>query len=177
MDDGTRSAVEPKADDYERFYDEHRQRLVGQAFVLTGNLQEAQDLAQETLVRVWQHWGKVAAYDDPGAWARHVLHRLAVSNWRSTTRRRLRSVPSRGSDVAAPDAGHLDVLAALARLPMQQRRAIVLHELVGLSTDEVAAEMKAPAGTVRSWISQARAQLAADLGFASETPSSAVGGA
>jgi RNA polymerase sigma-70 factor (ECF subfamily) len=60
---------------------------------------------------------------------------------------------------------------------MQQRRAIVLHELVGLSTDEVAAEMKAPAGTVRSWISQARAQLAADLGFASETPSSAVGGA
>jgi len=168
--------VEPKSDEYERFYEEHRRRLVGQAFLLTGNVQEAQDLAQETLVRVWQHWAKVATYDDPGAWARHVLHRLAVSNWRSATRRRLRSVPSGGSVVSAPDAGHLDVLAALARLPKQQQRAIVLHELVGLNTDEVAAEMKAPAGTVRSWISRARAQLATELGFASEAPSSSMGG-
>jgi RNA polymerase sigma-70 factor (ECF subfamily) len=177
MNDHTRSAVEPNADEYERFYEEHRRRLVGQAYVLTGNLQEAQDLAQEALVLVWQNWSKVATYDDPGGWARHVLHHLAVSSRRSTTRRRLRSVPAGARDVAAPDAGHLDVLAALRHLPRQQQRAIVLHELVGLSTDEVAAEMKAPAATVRSWISRARAQLAAELGFASETPSSALGGA
>ena len=42
-------------------------RLVGQAYVYTGSLAQAQDLAHETLTRVWQRWDDLRSYDDPGA--------------------------------------------------------------------------------------------------------------
>jgi RNA polymerase sigma-70 factor, ECF subfamily len=51
----------------------------------------------------------------------------------------------------------------LARLPMNQRRAMVLHYLADLSVEDVAREMAAPAGTVKSWLSRGRANLASAL--------------
>lgn len=134
--------------------------LFGQAYLLTGQYQEAQDLVQETLVRVWQHWDRVAGYDEPAAWARHVLHNLAVSRWRKLRRRAAADVQR---STPPPDIGHLDVVAALARLPARQRRAIVLHDVVGLDVEAVAAELGSPAGSVRAWLSRGRAALAADL--------------
>ena len=62
--------------------------------------------------------------------------------------------------------GHLDVVDALRRLPSDQQRALVLHDVIGLSVAEVARELRVPEGTVRSWLSRGRAALAADLGVA-----------
>jgi RNA polymerase sigma-70 factor (ECF subfamily) len=61
--------------------------------------------------------------------------------------------------------GHLDVIEALHRLPRDQQRSLVLHDVVGLSVVEIATELHAPGGTVRSWLSRGRAALAADLGI------------
>jgi RNA polymerase sigma-70 factor (ECF subfamily) len=52
--------------------------LTGQAYLLTGDLAEAQDFAQETLYRVWRDWEKISEYDQPAAWARKVLASLVI---------------------------------------------------------------------------------------------------
>ncbi len=63
------------------------------------------------------------------------------------------------ADVPAPTPDRLALMAALAVLPRQQREALVLHDGIGLSVAEVAAELDVPEGTVRSWLSRARAVL------------------
>jgi RNA polymerase sigma factor (sigma-70 family) len=65
-------------------------------------------------------------------------------------------------------ADHIDVVNALRRLPVDQQRALVLHDVVGLSVVEVAADLEAPQGTVRSWLSRGRTALAKDLGILSQ---------
>lgn len=149
-------------EEFERFFRGQARSLMRQAYLLTGDAGEAQDLVQETMIRAWREWPRLQGYDDPGAWARHVLHRLAIGRWRRLTVRRrhdradLRVVP-------AVDGEHLDVLSALAGLTMDQRRAVVLHDIAGLSVAEVALDMGVPEGTVRSWLSRARARIAQAL--------------
>jgi RNA polymerase sigma-70 factor (ECF subfamily) len=153
---------------YEEFFAASKPTLMGLAYLLTGNVQESQDLVQETLLRAWRNWPSICSYEDPKAWTRRVMHNLAIGTSR---RARIRhAVPSQQTRVASPDlpVGHLDVVDALRRLPPDQQRALVLHDVMGLSVAEVARELRTPEGTVRSWLSRARAALAADLGVAQQ---------
>jgi RNA polymerase sigma-70 factor (sigma-E family) len=152
------------SDDFVAFFGAARASLMGQAVLLTGDVEDARDLVQEALLSAWKNWSTVRSYDDPQQWARRVLHNLAVSRWR---RARVRSLARLGAptQVAGPDASHLDVLKALRLLPMDQRRALVLHDVVGLNVTEVATEIGVPEGTVRSWLSRGRNALAKKLGI------------
>ncbi|MGA3221696.1 MAG: SigE family RNA polymerase sigma factor [Acidimicrobiales bacterium] len=145
---------------FNQFFDGARRKLVGQAYLLTGDFQEAQDLVQEVLLRVWQRWDRVSTLEDPHSWAQHVLHNLAVSHWRH---QRLRQVPLGATGPAhgaPPGVGHLDVIAAVSALPPNQRSALVLQAVGGMSTSEIATELKTSADTVRVWLSRARAAVA-----------------
>lgn len=149
--------------DYEHFFIGAKRSLMGQAFLLTGDIEESQDLVQETLLRVWREWPRIGGYEDPGAWARRVLHNLAIDRWRHDRgRRRLRAMDRATSP--PPGTGHLDIIGALHRLSVNEQRALVLHDVVGLSVSEVAADLDAPEGTVRSWLSRGRNSLAKELG-------------
>jgi RNA polymerase sigma-70 factor (ECF subfamily) len=151
-------------EEFELFFHAYVHRFVGEAFLLTGNQQDAQDLVQEVLVRVWQHWPSVAHHDHPEAWGRRVMRNLAANRWRRSQleqRHRQLNVPAQ---VQAPEADHLDIVKALQRLSGRQRQAMILHTVVGLSVDEIAGELRVPAGTVRSWLYRSRAVLAAHLG-------------
>jgi len=150
-------------EDYGRFFDATRRKLVGQAYFLTGDLQEAQDLVQEVLLRAWQHWDRVSTLDDPFAWAQHVLHNLSVSYWRRQRIRRVHARAVRPSSAAPPSVEHLDVVAAVSALPRNQRSALVLRAVGGLSNSEIASELGTSADTVRVWLSRARRQVAASL--------------
>jgi RNA polymerase sigma-70 factor (ECF subfamily) len=55
------------------------------------------------------------------------------------------------------------LVAALRAVPVKQRQAVVLHYLGGLAVEEIANEMGASAGTVRSWLARARTALSARL--------------
>lgn len=146
---------------FEAFFDASSKHLVGQAFLLTGSLADAQDLAQETLVRVWARWDRVSRYDSPEAFARRVLFNLAVSaKRRSRTAKRFAAPPP---NVDPPGIEHLDLVAALGRLPAKYRQVIILHDVAGLDTAEIARDIGARPGTVRQWLSRGRAALAADL--------------
>jgi RNA polymerase sigma-70 factor (ECF subfamily) len=147
--------------DFEKWYLETRGLLMGIAFVYLGNLEEARDLTQETFARAWQHWDRVSNYANKDAWARRVLHNLAVSKWRRRRLERTRVELPREL-VEPPSADHLDLIKLTACLPAKQRRAFILHEVVDLSVEDVAREMGVPAGTVRSWLHRARTSLASE---------------
>jgi RNA polymerase sigma-70 factor (ECF subfamily) len=151
--------------DFERFVEETRRSLMGQAFLYSSNLSDAEDLLQETYVRAWRNWRRVSQLDDRAAWARRVLGNLAVDNWRKQGRRqrRLAATAALPTETPAPDSGRLELIEAFHALPPQQRRALVLHAVVGLSIAEIAVEMGTTEATVRSWLSRGRAAVAAHM--------------
>ena len=63
---------------YDDFYRSTSQRLLRYCYALTGELGEAQDVAQETYVRAWRHWRTVSVHAAPEAWLRLTASRLAT---------------------------------------------------------------------------------------------------
>jgi RNA polymerase sigma-70 factor (sigma-E family) len=149
----------------------HREhpRLVGLLALYVGDRPAAEDLAQETFVRLHQHWPRVRTMDAPGAWLTTVGMNLARSWWRrhfahQRAQRRLASQPAAAS--AAEPADVLAVRAAVAALPERQRAALVLRYYAGLSIAETARLLHCAEGTVKSRthnaIAALRDQLAID---------------
>ncbi|MGN9807958.1 SigE family RNA polymerase sigma factor [Micromonospora sp. BQ11] len=151
----------PDVDGFDEFYRGSRQRLLGFVYVLTGDLAEAQDAVQEAYIRAWQRWSTVGGYDDPEAWVRVVAGRIAVSRWRSL-RSRAKAYLRHGEPPSVPGPGTdtVEVVAALRRLPEEQRTALALYYLLGMPVAEVARETEAPVGTVKARLSRGRTALA-----------------
>ncbi|MEV0725026.1 SigE family RNA polymerase sigma factor [Micromonospora purpureochromogenes] len=151
----------PDVDGFDEFYRGSRQRLLGFVYVLTGNVTEAQDAVQEAYIRAWQRWPTVSGYDDPEAWVRVVASRIAVSRWRSL-RSRAKAYLRHGAEesVPGPNTDTVEVVAALRRLPEEQRTALALYYLLGMPVAEVARETDAPVGTVKARLARGRAALA-----------------
>ncbi|MEE6259629.1 RNA polymerase sigma factor [Plantactinospora sonchi] len=149
-------------EDFDEFYRGSRQRLLGYVYLLTGNLSEAQDAVQEAYIRAWQRWSTVRGHDNPEAWVRMVATRVAINRWRSL-RSRARAYLRYGvttTDTPPPDTDTVEVVAALRRLPEEQRTAIALYYLLGMPVAEVARKTGAPVGTVKARLSRGRAALA-----------------
>ncbi|WP_344656529.1 SigE family RNA polymerase sigma factor [Catenulispora subtropica] len=150
--------------DFDAFYAGSVRRVTGHVYAMTGDRADAEDLAQEAFARAWQHWDKVSGYADPEAWVRTVAFRARVSAWRKTVNR-LRAHRRHGPPDAKPEASvdNVAIVAALRRIPANQRQAIVLHHLVGLSLEEIAAETDVAVGTVKARLSRGRRALAPHL--------------
>jgi RNA polymerase sigma-70 factor (ECF subfamily) len=147
-------------DGFDEFYRGSRQRLLGYVYVVTGDLAEAQDAAQEAYVRAWQRWATVGRYEDPEAWVRMVATRIAVSRWRSL-RSRARAHLRHGPGDPVPEHGPdtVDIVTAMRRLPQEQRTALTLYYLLGLPVADVARQTGAPEGTVKARLARGRAAL------------------
>jgi len=149
--------------DFTDLYASSFARLVGQVTVVTADRDGAEEAVQEAFGRLWKRWETVGTYDRPEAWVRRVAINLAISRWRRV--RRLRPLGDRPG-VAREDDPVLrhDVQRALRTLPVRQRYALLLHHVVGLPVADVAREMGAPEGTVKSWLSRGREALQRSLG-------------
>ncbi|GAA0238064.1 SigE family RNA polymerase sigma factor [Cryptosporangium japonicum] len=147
------------------FYAAHFPSLCKQLYAYTGDRGEAQELVQEAFSRGWAHWPKIRGYDDPAAWVRTVAWRLAVSRWRRA-RRAFAFLAGQREEPAVPppDPAHVALVAALATLPPNHRRAIVLHYLADVPVAEIAASERVADGTVKSWLHRGRTALAVQLG-------------
>jgi len=156
----------PSATTFDAFYHANFERLIVQLHAYTGDLSTAQDLVQEAFARALARWSKLATYDDPVAWVRRVARNLATSHWRRIAlfNAFARREPVRTASEPSPD--RVALVRALAALPANQRRAVVLHYLADLSITEIAAQENVAMGTVKSWLHRGRAALAAALGDA-----------
>jgi RNA polymerase sigma-70 factor (sigma-E family) len=139
-------------------------RLVGVLAVAAGDRGEAEEVVQEAFIRLIPRWSKVSSYDDPEAWVRKVAFRL-LANRQRRARMARRLLWSERREPQPADAGDaVDVSRALAMLPFSQRQVVVLHHLLDLSVEQIAAEVGVPVGTVKSRLARARAALTPLLG-------------
>jgi RNA polymerase sigma-70 factor (ECF subfamily) len=148
------------SDGFDEFYRGTRQRMLGFVYVLTGDLLEAQDAVQEAFVRAWQRWPSISQHQ-PEAWVRTTATRIAVSRWRqlrSRARAHVRHGPP--PPIPEPSVETVEIVAALRRLPEEQRVALALYYLAGLRMSDVAHETGVPVGTVKARLSRGRVALA-----------------
>jgi RNA polymerase sigma-70 factor (ECF subfamily) len=153
------------AGEFEELYTSTFGRLVGQLFLVTGDLHEAEEVVQEAFTRAAGRWHRLREYDQPELWVRRVAINLATDG-RRRVRRRLAVLAQLDAEAAVVPPISVDglaVAAALATLPRRQRQVVVLHHLLDLPVREVASQLSMPVGTVKSRLARARSALAAQL--------------
>jgi RNA polymerase sigma-70 factor (sigma-E family) len=148
--------------EFDRFVGDNSDVLLRTAYLIVGDLQEAEDLVQETLFKVASRWPRVSRMDNPLAYARRILVNLASrgSSKRSRNRAELAATPPAETAARAAQLEIDDRLFnALAALPPRQRAALVLRYFVDLSEAEVAAALGCSVGTVKSSTSRGLKRL------------------
>jgi RNA polymerase sigma-70 factor (ECF subfamily) len=150
----------PRPGTFEEFFEVERDRLFRVLCLITGSRHEAEEIAQDAFVAMWERWDRLDAVDDlPG-----YLHRTAINAFRKRYRRS--RVALRHAVGAAPvldvfeavDA-RLVVGRALQDLTPRQRAAVVLTELLGYTAEAAGKELGIRASTVRALSFQARSAL------------------
>ena len=137
-------------------------------FLLTGDWDQAEELAQEAMARTFAAWSRVRGYDRPAAYARKVLvnrHRSLLRRAAIEARHALTNRPQEWQEPAFAD-DDLVLWQALQRLPARQRTAIVLRYYLDLPEAEVARLLGVPVGTVKSLVHRGLARLRDQLGRA-----------
>lgn len=147
---------------------QHADRVYRLAYRLSGNQHDAEDLTQETFIRVFR---SVQNYQ-PGTfegWLHRITTNLFLDMVRRRARMRMEALPEDYDRVPAdePNPEQIyhdarlgpDLQAALASLPPEFRAAVVLCDIEGLSYEEIGATLGVKLGTVRSRIHRGRQAL------------------
>ena len=164
---------------FEDFVREQTPGLLRSAYLLTRSMPVAEDLVQDTLLRLYGKWDKVQAADVPLAYVRRALVNGFLNDKRRPSRREsvIETVPESGPDgmlvfgsTADPHYGFSDQLAdrdqlwqLMGTLPDRQRAALVLRFFHDLSDEQIAQHLDARVGTVRSLVSRGLAALRSEL--------------
>jgi len=151
----------------------HYRALVGLAFRLVGNHEDAEDLTQECFVRAHRSLGLFRSDAGLRAWLRRILVHLARDRFRARGARPSREVidvdalaarePGPGAAVGLAEFSRL-VDAAVERLPDSQRLAFLLRTREGLAYDAIADATGVTIRTARTQVQRARRTLAERLG-------------
>ena len=164
---------DPLSADFDTFYRRELPAMVALAAAITGNTIAAEDLAQEALLRAYNRWDEVGAYDKPGAWVRRVTINLALTNRKRAgtelkAKLRLLSWDRPTAHVVEPHPPRFDdVWSAVAKLPGQQRAAVALHYLEDRSVADIAEILDCSESTARVHLHRGRNSLASLLEGAS----------
>jgi RNA polymerase sigma-70 factor (ECF subfamily) len=145
---------------FDEFYLASVRRLTSHVYAMTGNLADAEDIVQEAYAKAWQHWGKVSGYTDPEGWVRTVAFRHRISLWRKATTRltaHRRHGPPGDEPALSPD--YVAIVTALRKIPQAEQQAIVLHHIVGLTVEDIAAETGVPTGTIKARLHRGRQRM------------------
>jgi RNA polymerase sigma-70 factor (sigma-E family) len=131
-------------------------RMVRVAVLVTGSIETAQDVVQDSFVGVWRRWGQLR---DPSGY----LYRSVVNGCRSHHRRTAREqrfkALSSSRPTASPAPERDELLDALATLPYRQRAALVMRFYDDLSEADTAAVLGCRPGTVGSLVHRGLEQL------------------
>jgi RNA polymerase sigma-70 factor (sigma-E family) len=159
----------PHQREFERFVRASSNSLTRTAFLLCGDRGAAEDIVQVALTRTARRWG--VARGNPEAYARRVVVNLVRDRWRDRSRRPAEVFVD--VEVAAPerpDGPRLDRLAgAVERLTDEQRSAVVLRYVDGLSVEETAAALGCSTSAVKTRAHRGLAALRSMLAPEAET--------
>ncbi len=179
MGDAVEAWVAPT---WEQVVREHSARVYRLAYRLSGNAQDAEDLTQETFVRVFRSLANFAPGTFEG-WLHRITTNLFLDMVRRRQRIRVDALPEDTERLpgTAPSPEqvyadtHLDpqIQAALDALSPEFRVAVVLCDIEGLTYEEISATLGIKLGTVRSRIHRGRVQLRQALAHLAPRPAGA----
>jgi len=152
---------------FEGFFQAEHDRLFRALCLVTGSRHEAEEVMQDSFLKLWEHWERVSGMDDPTGF----LYRTAMngfrSRYRSAARAMRRQVALSPPDDAFAAVEDRDVVVrALRMLIPQQRAAVVLTGLLGYSSEEAGEMLGMKASTVRVLSTRARAAMKLTVGDA-----------
>jgi RNA polymerase sigma-70 factor (sigma-E family) len=143
-----------------------RHALLRTAYLLTGNLADAEDLVQSALAKTYLAWNRIVDRGAVDSYVRRAMVNTQISWWR---RRRLEEFPTD----EIPDQATVDypvstdvqesLRRAIDRLPQRMRAAVVLRYYEDMTEAEVADVLGVSVGTVKSTVSRAVAKLRIDV--------------
>lgn len=155
------------ASDFESFFEAEYPRLFGTMCMATGNRADAEDVTQEAFLKLWARREELARLKSPVAYLYRTAFNLA-HNRRRAARRAARRVllhrPDPDPLQAADDRATL--LPSLRSLPPRARSALILIDLVRMTSEEAGQILGVKPSTVRALATQARAELRRTLGGA-----------
>lgn len=159
---------------FEKLVEAYQRRVFALCVQLTGNQDDAQDLAQEVFIQAFASINNFRQESDLGTW----LHRIAVNKWINISRKQKKTqlvyldAPVKTSngevqrEVAATNGNplelveekefHSQVRQALYQLTYEHRTVLVLREIQGYSYEEIGEILECSIGTVRSRLNRAR---------------------
>ena len=166
-------------DEYRQLVMRHKDRLHTYAVWLLQNREEARDVAQETLMRLWQHRGAVHNGASK-AWLLKTTYRLCIDRLRKRATRP--QVNLADLSVVQADRGpgpeHDAMMAdlrgaigrALATLSPRDKAVILMREMSGMSYEEMAGVLDVPLGTLKVTLHRARERMRRELVGAGVSP-------
>jgi len=158
--------VEPAAQEFPAFFEAEHLRLGRAIYLLTGDPAEAEELVQEALARAYERWDRVGSMAEPAGY----VYRIAANLYLKRLRRRRLLHPLSGevreteADPSEQAGRRIDLLAAMATLPVEQRAALVLVEYLGYDAEAAGRILGVKAVSVRVRIHRARTRLREELG-------------
>jgi RNA polymerase sigma factor (sigma-70 family) len=151
-------------DTFERFYRRHVTEVFQYALAVLGNSADAEDVTQQTFLNAYRAFLRGGRPTKPHNWLIKIAHNVCRMRWRQSGRR-LEEVPLESvPEPASPDQEKPsleEVLAALARLPFNQRAAIVMREVEDRSYAEIAEVLGVTVPAVEALLFRARGNLRA----------------
>lgn len=149
-----------ESEDFRSFFERERDGLFGALVLITGNRQEAEEIAQDAFLALWERWGRVRSLEDPTGYLYRTAMNIFRKRWRraSLALRKTVGLVQGGDAFAAADARQV-VMKALSTVSKRQRAAVVLTDLLDFSSEEAARALGIKPVTVRVLASQGRAAL------------------
>jgi len=158
---------------FEQIMIHSQKRVMAMSWRMLGNEADARDACQEVFLRVYKYLGNFKQDQDFFAWLYRITINVCRDNLKKREPERLRSfatdaaeevleIPSEQADAekALIYAQRREVMSrAIAGLPFKERASIVLRDIEGFSTEEVARILQSSSSTVRSQISSARRKI------------------
>ena len=157
----TEDGLTSPAETFEGFFEASHQRLFTALCLITGERYEAEEIAQEAFLRVFERWDRVAKLDDPESYVFRAAMNVFRNRYRRAAlavRRSLSLAPEAADDLAAVEARD-EVIRMLRPLPPRQRAAVLATSILDLSAEEAGRLLGMRPATVRALASRARTRM------------------
>ena len=157
---------------FEKLVSPHFNNLYKLAYRLTRQRDNAEDLVQDLLLKVYHRRQEMQGIEKLAAWLSRVLYRLFIDQYRQQQRSPINLMSDENviynthasnmagpSEVANAELSHELINAALAQLSVDRRTLIMLHDVEGYNLQEINEITDIPVGTIKSRLSRARNKL------------------
>jgi RNA polymerase sigma-70 factor, ECF subfamily len=150
-----------EAPSFEEFYEATFRRVFTALCLVTGDRHEAEEIAQEAFLKMFERWDRVGALEDPTGYVFRVSMNVFRNRFRRSSlglRRAISLAPPATDELAAVETRD-EVLRLLGELTPQQRAAVLLTAILDYSAEETGEMLGMRASSVRSLTTRARARM------------------